>query len=190
MALLHGLQSPHTASARLPASDSCLGVLPTAPMDGCWSHCRDPLWDVPIERSSQGRSAVILTHVAGPVSFCRGAHTPGRKLWAGRAPRRKTSGCSDVPRGWPSAVSRGIGKEGHLPNCQAPQGEKSCLCVNAGLRCVCNLQAGWMPFPRGHCRGDPSPRNTLFTFSKVSLRVPPAEFRSVGHLLWPVSCGQ
>ena len=29
--------------------------------------------------------------------LCLGAHTPGRKLWAGRAPRRKTSGCSDVP---------------------------------------------------------------------------------------------
>ena len=71
-ALLHGLRSPHTAFLRLPASDSCLGVLPPAPMDGCWSHCRDPLWDVPIERSSQGRSAVIPTHVAGPVS--RGPH--------------------------------------------------------------------------------------------------------------------
>lgn len=74
-----------------------LGSYPPAPMDGCWSHCCDPLWDVPIEWSSQGRSAVIPTHVAGPVSFCLRAHTPGRKLWAGRAPRRKTSGCSDVP---------------------------------------------------------------------------------------------
>ena len=62
--------------------------------------------------------------------------------------------------------------------------------MNAGLRCVFNLQASWTPFPRGHCLGDPSLCNTLFTFSKVSLRVPPDEFRSVGHLLWPVSCGQ
>ena len=30
----------------------------------------------------------------------------------------------------------------------------------------------------------------LFTFSKVSLSAPPAELRSVGHLLWPVSSGQ
>ena len=73
------------------------GLTHPAPMDGCWSHCRDPLWDVPIEQSSQGRSVLILTHVAEPVSYCLGVHTPGRKLCAGRAPRRKTSGCSDVP---------------------------------------------------------------------------------------------
>lgn len=90
-----GLHTQPLCGFQLPTR--VLGSYPPTPMDGCWSHCRDLLWDVPIEQSSQGRSAVIPTHVAGPVSFCLGAHTPGRKLWAGQAPRRKTSGCSDVP---------------------------------------------------------------------------------------------
>ena len=89
-----------SAHGLCPASSFQLvswGLTHPAPMDGCWSHCRDPLWDVPIEQSSQGRSVLILTHVAEPVSFCLGVHMPGRKLCAGWAPRKKTSGCSDVP---------------------------------------------------------------------------------------------
>ena len=111
-----------SAHGLCPASSFQLvswGLTHPAPMDGCWSHCRDPLWDVPMEQSSQGRSALILTHVAEPVSFCLGVHMPGRKLCAGhdedlREPlvRRQGSQVSmRVARGsasWLSSHGRGV----------------------------------------------------------------------------------
>lgn len=106
--------------------------LPTAPMDGCWPHCHDPLWDVPIEQSSQGRSALILTHEAGPVPFCRGAHMPGRKLWAGGPPEGKQAGALTFPE----QSAEETGRKGTPPTAR-PHRVKNLACARMYLlRCV------------------------------------------------------
>lgn len=103
--------------------------------------CRDPLWDVPIEQSSQGRWALILTHEAGPVPFCRGAHMPGRKLWAGGPPEGKQAGALMFPE----QSAEETGRKGTPPTAR-PHRVKNLACARMYLlRCVFTFRPAGPP---------------------------------------------
>lgn len=146
----------------------------------------------PSRQSSQGKSALILTHEAGPVPFCQGAHMPGRKLWAGGPPERKTeTGALMFPE-----QSTQRKREGRAPRPTArPHRVKNLACARMYLLgCVFTFRpAGPLPtWSLGAGGGLIRHRMQPFVHRlpggfECSL---PARLRSTGHLLWPVSCGR